>query len=167
LQCDSAKTGGASESFASVAHLEGETVNIILDGMVQPNQIVDSGTVTFDRTSETSWQVGLNYSVRVVTMPAELQLQVGTRLAFKKRIVEVNAIVKSTQHLKINNILVPFRNLDAPPVLDLPVPEYTGIKTVNGILGYTKEGKITVEQDVPLKMTLLGLEYKIATHQGT
>jgi len=167
LQCDSAKTGGASESFASVPHLEDKTVNIILDGAVQPTEVVSSGTVTFDRASADNWQVGLNYTVRVVTMPAELQLQVGTRLAFKKRIVEVNAIVKDTQHLKVNNILVPFRNFDAPPVLDLPVPEYTGIKTINGILGYTKEGKITIEQDIPLKMILLGLEYKIATHQGT
>jgi hypothetical protein len=38
---------------------------------------------------------------------------------------------------------------------------------MHGLLGYTTEGKITIEQDVPLKMTLLGLEYKVATHQGT
>jgi hypothetical protein len=167
LQTDSAVTGGASESFAAVAHLEGKDVDIILDGMVQPIQVVDTGQVTFDRATTTSYQVGLDYLVRVVTMPAELKLQVGTRLAFKKRIVEVNAIVKDTQHLKINGVLVPFRTLDAPPILDLATPEFTGIKTLHGILGYTTEGKITVEQDIPLKMTLLGLEYKIATHQGT
>jgi hypothetical protein len=38
---------------------------------------------------------------------------------------------------------------------------------LHGILGYSQEAKITIEQDVPLKMTLLGLEYKVATHQGT
>jgi hypothetical protein len=167
LQTDSAVTGGASESFASVAHLEDKVVDIILDGAVQPNQTVSSGSVTFSRATTTSYQVGLDYFVKVVTMPAELQLQTGTRLAFRKRIVEVNAIVKDTQHLKINGVLVPIRTLDAPPVLDLPTPEFTGIKTLHGILGYTTEGKITVEQDIPLKMTLLGLEYKIATHQGT
>ena len=167
LQTDSAVTGGASESSAAVVHLEGEVVDIILDGMVQPTSAVLSGAVVFDRASAESYQVGLDYVVKVVTMPAELQLQTGTRLAFRKRIVEVNAIVKNTQHLKINGVLVPFRTFDSPPVLDEAVPEFTGIKTIHGILGYTTEGKITIEQDVPLKMTLLGLEYKIATHQGT
>ena len=167
LQTDSALTGGSSESFAAMPHLEDKVVDIILDGAVQAQQAVESGAVTFDRATEDFWQVGLDYNVRVVTMPAELKLQVGTRLAFKKRIVEVNAIVKDTQHLKINNVLVAFRTLDAPPVLDKPVPEFTGIKTIHGLLGYTTEGKIVIEQEIPLKMILLGLEYKIATHQGT
>jgi hypothetical protein len=167
LQTDSALTGGSSESFAAMPHLEDKVVDIVLDGAVQAQQAVESGAVTFDRATEDSWQVGLDYNVRVVTMPAELKLQVGTRLAFKKRIVEVNAIVKDTQHLKINNVLVAFRTLDAPPILDKPVPEFTGIKTIHGLLGYTTEGQIVIEQEIPLKMILLGLEYKIATHQGT
>lgn len=166
LQTDSAVTGTTGSS-ASVPHLEGEVVDIILDGAVQATQEVTTGVVNFSRAATTSYQVGLDYTVKAVTMPAELRLQVGTRLAFKKRIVEVNAIVKDTQHLKINGTLVPFRTFDSPPILDEAVPEFTGIKTLHGILGYTTEGKITIEQDIPLKMTLLGLEYKIATHQGT
>ena len=38
---------------------------------------------------------------------------------------------------------------------------------VDGILGYSKDAKVTVTQDLPLKMTLLGLEYKVAVNQGT
>ena len=86
---------------------------------------------------------------------------------FKKRIVEVNALVYETQHMKINNIDIPFRTFDAANILDAAVPEYTGTKTLHGIRGYSQESKITIEQDLPLKMTLLGLEYKVATHQGT
>jgi hypothetical protein len=166
LQTDSAVTGTTGSS-ASLPHLEGEMVDIILDGAVQPNEIVTTGVVNFDRAATTSYQVGLDYVVRAVTMPTEIRLQVGTRLGFKKRIVEVNAIVKDTQHLKINGTEVPIRTLDTQNILDEPIPEFTGIKTLHGILGYSQEGKITIEQDIPLKMTLLGLEYKVATHQGT
>jgi hypothetical protein len=98
-------------------------------------------------------------------MPVEIKLQTGTRIGFKKRIVEVNALVSKTQHMKINNIQIPFREFG--DILDEPVAEYTGTKTVHGLLGYTQDAKITIEQDVPLKMTLLGLEYKVSTHQGT
>jgi len=165
LLTDCAKTGGAAASV-SMSHVATETVNVILDGSVQANQTVPGGgTVTFPRSSTTKFEVGLPISVKAVTMPVDLKLQTGTRIGFKKRIVEVNALVASTQHMKINTIEVPFRAFG--DILDEAVDEYTGTKTMHGLLGYTTEGKITIEQDVPLKMTLLGLEYKVATHQGT
>ena len=165
LLTDSSKSGGAAASV-SMSHVATETVNVILDGSVQANQTVPGGgTVTFPRSSATSYEVGLPITVRAVTMPVDLKLQTGTRIGFKKRIVEVNALVADTQHMKINTIQIPFRAFG--DILDEPIDEFTGTKTIHGLLGYTTEGKITVEQDVPLKMTLLGLEYKVATHQGT
>ena len=165
LLTDSSKTGGVAASV-SMSHVATETVNVILDGSVQADQVVPGGgTVTFPRSSATKYEVGLPITVRAVTMPVDLKLQTGTRIGFKKRIVEVNALVASTQHMKINTIQIPFRAFG--DILDEPIDEFTGTKTIHGLLGYTTEGKITVEQDVPLKMTLLGLEYKVATHQGT
>jgi len=166
LTTDSAVTGGAGSSAST--HLVGKTVDIILDGAVQATQTVAAGgTVTFPRAAATSYQIGLDYPVKVVTMPADLKISAGTRLGFKKRIVEVNVFVKDTQHLKINGTDVPFRSFDDPNVLDEEVPEFTGTKTLPGILGYSDEGKITIEQDIPLKMILLGVEYKISTYPGT
>jgi hypothetical protein len=162
---DSSKSGGVASTVA-MSHLVSESVNVILDGAVQANQTVPGGgTVTLPRASATSYELGLPISVKAVTMPVDLKLQTGTRIGFKKRIVEVNAIVTETQHMKINGIQIPFRQFGS--ILDEPVAEYTGTKTVHGILGYSQDAKITIEQDVPLKLTLLGLEYKVATHQGT
>ena len=162
---DSSKTGTSGASV-SMSHVATETVNVILDGAVQANQVVPGGgTVTFPRAAASTYQVGLPITVKVVTMPIDIKLQSGTRIGFKKRIVEVNAIVAQTQHMKINGVEIQFRQFGS--ILDEPVAEYTGIKTVHGILGYSQDAKITIEQSVPLKMTLLGLEYKVATHQGT
>lgn len=166
LQMDSCVTGGVAAS-ASVAHLEAKTVNINLDGAIQAAQQVPSGgTVTFSRSSTTSYQVGLNYTVKVKTMPIELRISSGSRLGFQKRIVEVNALVYESQHMVINTVEVPFVAL-GQSILDFPVPEYTGTKTVDSILGYTQDGQITIEQTIPLKLTLLGMEYKVSVHQGT
>ena len=167
LTVDCAVAGGAAAS-ASAAHLEAKTVDVILDGAVQPTQVVPSGgAVTFPRSSTSTYQVGIDYNVRIVTMPAEVKISAGTRLGFKKRIVEVNAFVKDTQHMIINGTTVPFRNFDSATILDEPVQEFTGTKTLPGVLGYSNEGKITIEQDIPLKMTLLGMEYKISTYPGS
>ena len=162
---DCAFIGGAAASASSLPH-EGKALNVICDGVPQSNETVSSGSVTFDRASTASYEVGLPFTVFAKTMPAEIQLQSGTRVSFKKRIVQVNAIVNDSQHLNINSQPVPFRNFDNP-LLDLPIQEFTGVKRLDGIRGYEREAAIEVTQTLPLKMTLLGLEYKIAVHQGT
>jgi hypothetical protein len=166
VETDSCKTGGAAAS-TSMSHLVGKSVEVILDGALQNNQTVPAGgTVTFPRSSTTSFQVGLNYNVKMVTMPVELKLSSGSRLGFRKRIVEVNALVKDSQYMKINGVEIPFRAYNVS-LLDNPITPFTGTKTVHGLLGYTQEGKITIEQDEPLKLILLGMEYKVSVHQGT
>lgn len=166
LLTDSAKSGTGVVSTVTMAHLVTETVNILEDGAVQANQAVPAGgTVTLPRATASSYEIGLPIAVEARTMPVDLKLQTGTRIGFKKRIVEVNALVVDTQHMKINGTQIPFRAFG--DILDQPVAEFTGTKTLHGILGYSQEAKITVSQDIPLKMTLLGMEYKVATHQGT
>jgi len=163
---DCAFVGGAASSASSLPH-EGATLNVIADGNVLGDEVVSSGSITFDRASATSYEVGLPFTVEIKTMPVERDIGTGTRIAFKKRIVEVNAILDKTQHLKINNILVPIRAFDTAGTLDNPTTEYTGIKTLHGIRGYSKTAQVTISQEYPLKLTLLGLEYKVATHGGT
>ena len=166
LFTDCAFTGAAASGATGLPHI-GKSLNVITDGVTQPNETVSAGgAVTFDRPSLDNFEVGLPISVLVRTMPVELRLQTGNRLGFKKRIVEINAVVQDTQNLVINNQPIAFRLLDNP-ILDEPVPEFTGIKRVNGVLGYSREAAIEVSQTLPLKMNLLGLDYRVAVTGGT
>jgi hypothetical protein len=163
---DCAFIGGVAASASSLPHI-GKSLNVICDGVPQGNETVSGGgSVTFDRASTASYEVGLPITVYVKTMPVEVKLQTGTRVGFKKRIVEANVIVNNTQHLNINNQPVPFQNFDNP-LLDIAIAPFTGIKRLNGIRGYTRDAVIEITQTLPLKMTLLGLEYKVAVNQGT
>ena len=163
---DCAFIGGVSSTATGLPHI-GKSLNVICDGVPQGNETVSGGgSVTFDRASTSSYEVGLPMTVYLKTMPVEVKLQSGTRVGFKKRIVEVNVIVNQSQHLNINNQPVPFQNLDNP-LLDIAITPFTGIKRLNGIRGYSRDAVIEVTQTLPLKMTLLGLEYKVAVNQGT
>lgn len=163
---DCAFKGGVASSATGLPHI-GETLNVILDGAVQADEVVSAGgVVTFDRPSVTNYEVGLPFGVTVKTMPVEPRLQSGVRVSFKKRIVEVNAILYETQHMVVNGNLVPIRAFNTL-VLDAPVIPFTGIKQVGGILGWSETAQITVTQTLPLKMTLLGLEYKVNLYGGT
>ncbi len=162
LTLDSAKSGNAASSV-TMNHLEGKSVKIVRDGVIEPEQTVPASpfTVTFGTAATASHQVGLNYDVTMVTMPAEPKLPQGTIQGVKKRIVQVDAVVANTQNLSINSKLVPFRSFGVG-VLGNPVAEFTGTKTVHGLLGFSGTGQITITQTEPLKMTLLGLEYKMS-----
>jgi hypothetical protein len=158
---------GASASGATGLPHIGKSLNVIVDGSVLNNATVSAGgQVLFDREAVTSYEVGLPFTVYAKTLPVQLKLQTGDRFGFKKRIVEINAAVNETQHLILNNNAVPFRAFDNP-LLDDPEPTFTGLKRVNGVLGYSREAAIEISQTLPLKMTLLGLEYKVAVSGGT
>lgn len=164
---DCAFVGGSASGVASGLPHIGKSLNVICDGSPQGNETVSAGgAVTFDRESVTSYEVGLPITVYIKTMPAEVKLQTGSRVSFKKRIVEISAVVNKTQNMTINNQPVAFRLLDNP-LLDDPIPEFTGIKRVNGVLGYNREQFIEVSQDLPVKMNLLGLDYRVAVFSGT
>ena len=85
---DCAFTGGVAASAGGLPHI-GKSLNVICDGVPQSNETVSGGgSVTFDRASTVSYEVGLPITVYVKTMPVEVKLQTGTRVGFKKRIVE-------------------------------------------------------------------------------
>jgi hypothetical protein len=167
LYTDCAFTGGSAGGVGSGLPHIGKSLNVITDGVPQSNETVSAGgAVTFDRESTTSYEVGLPITVYVKTMPVEIKLQTGSRVSFKKRIVEISAVLKDTQHMLMNAQPVITRALDNP-LLDLAVPTFTGIKRVNGVLGYRNEQAIEVTQNLPLKMNLLGLDYRVAVYSGT
>lgn len=164
LHLDSAVKATGVASSVTAAHLDTETVKVILDGIIQPDETVSSNTVTFDRASATDYEVGLNYSVTLKTMPVEPQIQSGSLRGFKKRILEVNAELFETQAMTVNNQQVQFRQFGQSN-LDTAVQEFTGIKTVGPLLGFDKEGQITITQTVPLNLTVLALDYKVSVGQ--
>ena len=167
LYTDCAFVGASAGGVGSGLPHIGKSLNVITDGVPQSNETVTSGgAVTFDRESTTSYEVGLPITVYVKTMPVEIKLQTGSRVSFKKRIVEISAVLEETQNIVINNQPVAFRLLDNP-LLDDPEPIFTGIKRVNGVLGYSREQSIEVSQNLPLKMNLLGLDYRVAVYSGT
>lgn len=162
LTLDSAKTGTAAYS-TTMDHLEGETVEIVRDGVVEPTQTVPASpfTITFANPATSDFQVGLEYTVQAKTMPTEPVLSSGSVQGVKKRIVQVDALLNETKDLVINGKQISFRNFGTS-VLDTPVQAFTGLKTAHGILGYSATGQITLTQNVPLPMTVLGLEYKLS-----
>ena len=162
LTTDSAVTGTTGSNVA-LQHLANKGVKVIRDGVVESDKLVPSVspyTVVFDSAATSSFEVGLSYDVTVKTMPAEPRLAGGSVQGVKKRIIQIDALVFETQNMTINSKEIAFRNF-GENVLDIPVQTFTGTKTAHGFLGFSSTGQITISQSEPLKMTLLGLEFRL------
>lgn len=159
---DSALIGGAASSV-NVTHLQAKEVQIIRDGFVDPAQTVPASpyTITFESAATASYQVGINFTVTAITMPSEPKLASGSLQGVQKRILQVDALLFESQSMSVNGQQVSFVQF-GEDVLDASIDLFTGIKTVHGLLGFSRTGQITITQTVPLKLTLLGLEYRMS-----
>ena len=142
----------------SVSHVEAKKGKCIREDIIDPDQTVSSGNVSLADTASTYVEVGLNYSVEVVTQPVELRLPTGSMQGQKVRIVEASPIMYQTQNLTVNGKEVPTQ---ASTSGSGGLTAFTGIKTIHGLTGYTLEGRVTLAQSQPVFMTVLGLEYKV------
>ena len=164
LTLDCAKSGTTATTVTGLSFLEAETVKVIRDGIVEADKTVSSGEITLDREATSSYQVGLNYTPTVVTLPVEPRLPSGNIRGFKKRILEVNSEHFESEAVTVNGEQVAFRQF-GEDVLDIAIQPFTGIKRSGPLLGFSNEGKITITQTVPLQMNVLALDYKVSVGQ--
>jgi len=66
LTLDCAASGTTGTTITGLSFLEGETVKVIRDGIVEADKTVSSGEITFDGEATESYQIGLNYTPLVV-----------------------------------------------------------------------------------------------------
>lgn len=106
-------------------------------------------------------QVALNNEVFIKDMPPEGALPDGTQVGIKKRVPVATARIKDTTGLSINNNPIAFQQY-GENLLDQAIPEFTGDKTEDGMLGWDDFGQVAITQNEPYKLKLLALSKKIS-----
>jgi hypothetical protein len=156
--CKLVTNSPASATVSGLAHLNGEVCRVKADGSVMPNATVSSGSITLGRTAS-SIEVGLDYDVKVKTMPLNVDFQNGPILTRKKRIVKVIVNLYQSLGIYIDGTLLPDRTLGESVLDTTPVP-YTGLKEIF-MLGWTDLAQIEITQVDPVPMLLIGLSLEV------
>ena len=152
-----------SATAGSLSHLEGKTVKVIRDDIVDTDQTVSSGQVTLGGTPTSYAEVGLDYTVTVKTQPFEPRLSSGAVQSQRRRILEVSPVLFRTQNITINGREVPLQSLPLSGAGG--VTNFSGVKKTQGFLGYDRDAQITISQSKPLFFTVLSLDYKVSVGQ--
>jgi hypothetical protein len=152
-------TSPATDTLTGLGHLDGEECRVRADDSVMNNQTPVSGSVTIERTAANSAEVGLFFQPVIKTMPIEGDLGAGTNLDGEKRIVNCMVYLQDSLGVKINDYDIPFRTFGTS-VLGQALTPFTGKKEIY-LFGWSKTAQVTITQDVPAPLTLLGLSLEM------
>ena len=159
-----AYAGGETGTLSGLTHLEGEIVDIIGEGSTQNSKVVSSGAISLDTAIEEA-KVGLLYSSDLQTMRLDEGFtettQTKTIRVFDLSVRFQDTIGASVGPNSDNLTAIDFR--DSSASMDLPVPLFTGDKSVEFDAGHGAEGLIYVKQPQALPMTILGIYPRMET----
>jgi len=160
-------TGLPTDTFGGLTHLEGEECRVLADESILGNETPASGSVTIDRDAETSMEIGLNFEVEVIDLPAAASIGSEASLMGRKvNISEISLRLRETSGISINGKLISFRGFGPAgggSPLDLPPTKFTGVKRTLGWSGWSEDAQVTITQDDPLPMTVLAIKKRLNT----
>lgn len=166
VDCGLSYDGSAATSISGLTHLEGQVVTILADGATHPAKTVSSGAVTLDRSAK-KVHIGLGYNATMKTMRLEAGATDGTSQGKLKRIHDVTLRLYKTVGAKVGPStatidIIPFRS--SADEMDQPLDMFTGDKTLEFAGNIDTDAFITVRQEQPLPLTLLGVYARLQTH---
>ena len=149
----SKQTGSATKTW-TVSHLPNTEV-VVKSGNYSMGTYTTNGSGQLTLTDAvTSVEIGLNYTPELTTLPPEFQLQDGISVGQKRRVVRAVLDLNETLDVKTKGTSILIRR-----VTDDFSQEPTSITERKEVylLGWGKEGTVTITQDQPLPLTINGL----------
>ena len=154
--------GTAITTVKNLDHLEGQTVQVLVDGATHPNKVVSGGYIVLDSPAS-KIAVGLGYTAKIETLDIEAGSQTGTAMAKPKLVSKVNVRLKDSVGCKVGSSevqdVIPFRSSDDE--MDTALPMFSGDVEVVFPQGWTKEKTIVVTQEQALPMHVLAIYPKM------
>lgn len=151
--------GAAATTLSGLDHLEGETIQLLVDGAAHPDRTVAGGAVTLDAPAVVV-QAGLGYVSELETMNLEGGSPDGTSQGRPQRVAVATVRLFATlgaevgydaDHLET----VLFRTEE--DAMGVTPGLFTGDKRVSFPKGWDREARILVRQTQPLPLTVVGV----------
>lgn len=156
---DSGEVRKFVSSVSGLTHLEGETVSVVADGIVQSDKTVSSGAITLDNDA-TIIHVGYKYNSDVKLLPFDFGSATGTALAKTQRIHRIGLSLYRTNYLSLGGSfdnLVSVRKRPSSLAATVTDPVFTGITTQTTNINYEKGNSICIRVSDPLPATILAV----------
>jgi hypothetical protein len=159
LDCGASYDGPPATTISGLGYLEGQDVQVLVNGAVHDDRRVSGGSITLSRPGS-KVHVGYHSPSRMRTMRIEALADDGIAQGKTKRIHRVTARVTET----VGALVGPtFEKMDRiefrkpPNPMNEAVPPYSVDKAIAFPGGYDEDGFVCVEQNQPLPLTIVAL----------
>ena len=156
--------GAAATTISGLWHLVGETVSILADGAVQPQQEVSAtGTITLEQEASVV-HIGLPYTCDIETLPLAVEGAAAFGQGMVKNVNKALLRVYESSGIKVGpsfDKLVEFKQRTTEPY-GSPPALYTGIVPITLTPTWQQDGSICLRQPDPLPVTLLATTLEVA-----
>jgi hypothetical protein len=146
-------------SVSGLDHLEGQTVAILADGGVQPQQVVHNGAVTLTEPAD-AIVVGLPYTSEIQSLYLDIPGQEEPTVQGKrKKISRVILRVANSRGLMVGPLgqtLYEVKDRTVSTPMGQPQPLFTGDYLINLDPNFNEQAQIDMVQSDPLPVTVLG-----------
>ena len=143
--------------------LANKDIRVVADGITQLATSVerDGADIPYAVADQESviMYAGLNYDVKIKTLPAALATRDGNKVYSTKRITKVTSNVYNTRGMYINDIIVTNRKFGQK--LDEVFAPFTGLVSTY-LLGYNSTNQVEITQKNPDPLTILALDLEIS-----
>lgn len=163
VDCSVTYRGVPANVITGLAHLEGKTVSICVDGSNHPDKTVVGGQVTLDRTGSLV-HVGYRFVSRMQTMRLEVQGGGGTSQTTRKGIAEAWLRLQSTIGGRVGpnfERMDEIRTLDPRKPVGTPPALYSGDYKLQFPGGFETDAYVCFEQRMPLPATLVAIVLRV------
>ncbi|MCP4469874.1 MAG: hypothetical protein GY815_04165, partial [Gammaproteobacteria bacterium] len=132
-------------------HLEGEEVQVLTNGAVHPDRVVAGGQINLQREA-THAVVGLKFTPKIVSLPLDKGSQTGSAIAHAKKLNSIVVGLLDSALPLVNGERLASRHPSTPmgEIEPLTSGQISQIE-----LGWTDDAIVTIEQDLPLPLTVL------------
>jgi len=160
-------SGSATTTVTGLDHLEGQTVNVLADGIAQPTKVVSGGAISIN-TPATKIHVGLVYTHKYEGLKLAAATQAGAGVGKVKIVTAIGVVLLDSSEFKMTTTeydehgrrvhdlyTIRFQQEHEDP--DVAVPLFTG-ETIQSAEGaFSRDARLYMEGDKPLPITVLGL----------
>lgn len=159
VDCAGFYQGKPTKTITGLSWLEGETVSILADGYVVPDQKVTGGKITLEDNASTVY-VGLQYDSDMITLPIYLQLNdMSYGTSHRKNITEVTLRLNESSGVSAGSSFEKLYHMQ-PRATELPgyPPNLrSGIYDLQIKPKWSDEGQVYIRQSLPLPLRITSI----------
>lgn len=157
-------SGTPITTLSGLWHLEGETVNILADGAVEPTQVVTNGSILL-ATAASTVNVGLGFTSDLRTLPLTIEGMQAAGQGTIKNVNKVHLRVGQSALVQAGPTFDRLREYPARAVTDpygSPPALRDGELSLSVDPSWNSDAAICIRQDLPVPLTVLSmtLEYQ-------